>query len=148
MTAKTAPADGDCSLAARIRSGDAAAEEEFVLRFRGRVLALTRARGCDADTADDIVQETLLGVLCALRVGGLRDEQRLPQFVAGTARNLVHNYYRVKSRPLEGDVDRSQIRWDTAQELGRAPHHCSSGDSRRFATWRPGGRGRVASLWM
>jgi RNA polymerase sigma-70 factor (ECF subfamily) len=109
-------AEDDCALALRVSEGDADAEEVFVARFRGRVLAMAKARGCDADAASDITQETLLGVLVALRAGKLRDSRLLPRFVAGTARNLIHNHFRTKRRIPAHEPDSAPQR-DAASDL-------------------------------
>jgi len=55
-------------------------------------MASVRLHGSDA--AQDIAQDTLLAVLEAVRTGRLRDPERLPAFVLGTARNLVNNHFR------------------------------------------------------
>jgi RNA polymerase sigma factor (sigma-70 family) len=107
----------DLTLASRVRGGDSEAEEQFVVQYRRRVLAMTRARGCDAETASDITQETLLSVLCALRAGRLLDDTLLPRFVAGTARNLILNHYRAARVSARRPVEPAPVVPETAQEL-------------------------------
>lgn len=94
------------SLAGRIRSGNRAAEEELVLRFRDRVLTMALVRTRDRETARDLTQETMLVVLSAIREDRLHDPSRLAGFICGTARNLISNWIRTRKRqedPLDGD---------------------------------------------
>jgi RNA polymerase sigma-70 factor (ECF subfamily) len=58
--------DTDCHLVARIRRRDAAAWEELIARFEGRLLAFVDSRLGNRATAEDVVQETFLGFLTSL----------------------------------------------------------------------------------
>jgi len=94
------------TLAERIRSGNPSAEEELVRAFSSRVRLLALVRTHDPELARDLTQEVMLAVVCALREGQLHDAERLPGFVYGTARNLINNYLRKRSRlPPEGPID-------------------------------------------
>jgi RNA polymerase sigma factor (sigma-70 family) len=101
------------SLLRRIREGDAAAEEELVARFERRVHLIALARIGDPEAARDLAQESLLGVLTALRAGRLEDEERLVAYLHGTVRNLCNNFLRARRRrpqlvalpELSGDED-------------------------------------------
>ena len=55
-----------------------------------------RLRGSEA--AQDIAQEAMIAVLEAVRAGKLREPEKLPAFVSGTARNLVNNHYRKEAK--------------------------------------------------
>ena len=55
-------------------------------------MGLVRTR--DRETAHDLVQETLMAVITALRNGHLRETDRLAAFVHGTARNLINSQLR------------------------------------------------------
>ena len=46
----------------------------------------------------------MLAVVLALRDGNLREPERLAAFVYGTARNLVNNYFRNRSRLRENPI--------------------------------------------
>lgn len=85
------------SLPERIRIGDPSAETELVHVYGKRIYLLGLARVRDAEAARDLVQEVLIAVLQALRNGQLRNAERLPAYVLGTARNLVNNYLRARS---------------------------------------------------
>jgi len=95
-------------LAERIGRHEPAAEEEFVRLFQDRIRFLVRMRTHDAGVAQDLTQDVLLAVVLALREGQLRDPERLTAFVYGTARNVVNNHLRNRSRlpredPIEGE---------------------------------------------
>lgn len=93
------------SLAERIRSGELSAEEELVRLFRDRILLLVLARTRDAEAAQDVTQDVMLAAVRALRGGHLRDTERLAAFVYGTARNLINNSLRSRSRLREDPID-------------------------------------------
>jgi RNA polymerase sigma-70 factor (ECF subfamily) len=86
------------SLAERIRRGDREAEEELVQRFYRKVLVMAKARVGDRQAALDIAQETMIGVLEALRRGRVNNHQHVAGYVHGTARNLINNHFRYRDR--------------------------------------------------
>jgi RNA polymerase sigma factor (sigma-70 family) len=91
-------ADASAALFERIRLGDSAAEEELVESFGGRVYAMAMARTRDREASRDLVQDVLWAVVHALRGGHLRAPDKLAAFVSGTARNLINNYCRTRTR--------------------------------------------------
>jgi RNA polymerase sigma-70 factor (ECF subfamily) len=96
------PEDDDATLVARISAAspgrDALAEAEVCRRFgpRVRLFGLRHLRG-DAAAAD-LTQEVLIIVLQKLREGAVRDSERLPAFVLGTARQCVMDWKRSTAR--------------------------------------------------
>jgi len=96
-------ADADLSpqrlvmLTERIRLGDSSAEDEFARIFSRKVFIMDLARVHDREAARDLMQETMLAVLRALRNGQVREPDRLAGFVHGTALNLIHNHLRARS---------------------------------------------------
>lgn len=89
------------ALVARIRGGEAAAEEELVLRY-GRGVTLILKRHCeDRSAAEDLYQETFRLALEKIRRGEVESPERLSGFVAGLARNLAIGYFR-RLRRREG----------------------------------------------
>jgi RNA polymerase sigma-70 factor (ECF subfamily) len=82
-------------LAERVREGDSSAEEELSMHFHPRIVAMAVVRLRNSEAAREIAQEALLAVLVALREGKLREPEKLPAFVSGTARNLVNNHFRL-----------------------------------------------------
>jgi len=77
-------------LARRILASDPGSEDEFVRIFYPHVMSIALGRLRDVETARDVAQDTLFGVLRALREDGLRDPEKLPSFVSRTARNRVN----------------------------------------------------------
>ena len=94
------------SLAERIRGHEPAAEEELVGLFSDRVRFMVLARTRDPEVARDLAQDVMLAVVRALRGEQLREPERLAGFVYGTARNVLNNYLRSRSRlPKEDPID-------------------------------------------
>jgi RNA polymerase sigma factor (sigma-70 family) len=102
----------ESEMAARIRSGDSAAENEFVAHYGRRILLIATARTRDREAARDLVQEILMAAVQALRAGHLREAEKLSAFVHGTARNLINNYLRTRAR-------RAECTLDSVNELGK-----------------------------
>jgi RNA polymerase sigma-70 factor (ECF subfamily) len=99
-------AEQQCILADRIRTGEPAAEDELVRLFSRRIAFLVRARTGNVEAVPDLTQDVMLAVVLALRRGQLREGERLAAFVYGTARNLINNYLRTRSRlPAEEPID-------------------------------------------
>lgn len=107
-TARLAREDLSADLVQRIRAGDPLAEEELVNNYRRGLLVIATVRTRDREAAQDLAQEVLIAVLKALRDGQLREAQKLGAFIQGTARNLINNYLRLRSRRPESDLDSIQ----------------------------------------
>ena len=103
--AAPAGVEAGVQLVPRIQAGDTSAEEEFVKTYRRGLLVIATARTRDREAARDLTQEILIAVLQALRAGQLREAEKLGAFVHGTARNIINNYLRVKTRRSETDLD-------------------------------------------
>lgn len=100
-------------LAERIRARDPSAEEELVRLFSARIAMMARARLRDAEVARDVTQDVLFAVIRALRQGQVREAERLSGFVYGTARNLINNHLRTRSRlPAEDPLDDQAVALD------------------------------------
>lgn len=93
------------TLIGRIRSGDEAAEEELVRLYNRPVLAIAVVRTGDREAARDLTQEVLMAVLQAARKGQVRESDKLPAFIQGTARNLINNYFRTRGRRAECSLE-------------------------------------------
>ena len=102
-TATSAP------LAERIRAGDDSAEDELVRTFRQSIFLIATVRTRDREAARDITQEVLMAVLKALRQGQLRDSEKLPAFIQGTARNLINNFLRLRANRAECDLEDAHL---------------------------------------
>src|SRR3954470_11897905 len=58
--------ESDQLLVARIRQGEAAAWEECIARYEGRLLAFVESRLRNPTASEDVVQEAFLGFLISL----------------------------------------------------------------------------------
>ena len=92
------------SLAELIRSGDAGAEQELVLRYSRGVKAILRNAAADRSVVDDLHQETFRIALEKIRRGDLREASGLGGFIASLARNLATDYFRRSRRPDSRDA--------------------------------------------
>ena len=102
--AGVAESEDQARLVRAIAGGDRSAEDVFVLRYSARVRAMVRMRTRNADAAEDLAQDVLIGAICALRKGQLREPERLTFFVLGVARNHINEFFRGSARtpvPLE-----------------------------------------------
>ncbi len=79
-------------------SSDHAAEEELAARFRPRIEAFVAARTSRVDLIEEVTQETLIGVIQALRAGRVRDVANLSSYVLGIARNQFADALRKEAR--------------------------------------------------
>ena len=84
-----------------IIDGDRDAERAFAVRYLRPVRAMLLARSRNADVAADLVQDTMIEALCALRRGQLREPSKLSGFVLSVARNVLNNYFRSGIRQPE-----------------------------------------------
>ncbi len=109
--------DAAAPLALRILAGDCGAEDELVTAYRRPVFIIAVARTRDREAASDLAQETLIAVLKALREGQLRDSAKLAAFIQGTARNIINNYLRTKTRHPEVELDDTARAFDPVDEL-------------------------------
>lgn len=127
------------ALAKRVRDGDGASETELFELFHRRVFVMMLGRTRNHETARDLAQQTMIGVLCSLRDGKLREADRLPAYVLGTARNVVNNFLRARhlrpeAAPLPDDVAVP----DGQEDLEHAEHEFLA--RRALSTLAPGDR--------
>jgi RNA polymerase sigma factor (sigma-70 family) len=97
--------DPGAELARRVMAGDTKAEAELVNRYRRGLLVIATVRTQDREAAQDLAQDILMAVLKALRNERLQDPQKLTAFVYGTARNLINNYLKSRTRHPESDLE-------------------------------------------
>lgn len=110
------------TLVRRIQDDDRQAEDELVAQYtKGLALLLRRLTG-DPMLAEDLHQETFRIVLEKVRAGELREPEKLPAYLRGTARNLVLTERRQGTRMrFDGDSaslvdpDRGRLTADPSQ---------------------------------
>ena len=95
----------DRQIVESVRCGERDAESLFVNRYHGPVLARVSAKVGDPPAAADITQEVIVGVLCALRDGRLRCEDRLAQYVSATTTNVVRRHLTGRTAFVEIDLN-------------------------------------------
>ena len=95
------------SIVRSIQEGDAAAEEELIVRYRrGVTVILTASARRDAGAVDDLFQETFRIAIEKIRGGSLRDPARLSGFLCSIARNLaVEHFRKAAARRSEGSPE-------------------------------------------
>src|ERR1051325_11033837 len=83
----------------RLRNGDVETERHFTEYFSKLLRIKLRARFCQAQTIEDLRQETFLRVLVALKSKNcLQSPESLGAFVNTVCQNLLFEFYRTKSR--------------------------------------------------
>jgi len=97
-------------LVERIRAGDSAAETELYTAYSRGVFLIATVRTRDSEAARDLTQDVFVAVLGSVRAGQLRDAEKLPAFVQGTARNLINNFLRSRARRAECDLPDAELR--------------------------------------
>jgi len=88
----------DSNYVQRLRDGDLEAESHFVGYFRQLLRIKLRARYLSADVIDDIVQETFVRVFRSVRVGGLRQPERIGAYVNSVCNFALQEYFRAKGK--------------------------------------------------
>lgn len=84
-------------------------EDALIRRFIEPVFLMAFVRTRDREAARDLAQETMLAVIRNLRNGRLLDPDKLPNYVSGTARNLINNYVRTRRRRPESGPPSEEI---------------------------------------
>jgi len=105
----TSASDPDASsrrsdLPARIAGGEPLAEAELVERFRPGLLVMLRHRLRDRHLAEDACQDTLRIAIENLRIGALREPERLAAYLCGIAANVARREYRRLKRAAPDGV--------------------------------------------
>jgi RNA polymerase sigma factor (sigma-70 family) len=92
------PALDPVAICTRISSGDSGAEAEFVTHFQRRIRVFLAGRTKDRQLAEEVCQDIMIALLCALREGRVREPEMLSSFVYGVARNRLNDYFRKQTR--------------------------------------------------
>lgn len=90
----SSPAD----LVARIVAGDRIAEENLVSRFSRGVFVILSTMGSQRAAIEDLRQETFRIALEKIRLGHVREPEKLAGFISSLARNLAIQHFRAASR--------------------------------------------------
>lgn len=127
-----------------VRPPEDGAEEELVRLYHDRIRLMAYLRTRDREAARDLAQETMLAVIRNLRNGRLLDPDKLPNYVSGTARNLINNYLRVRRRrPEDGPPSEDLPAPDSEPEVEQSERRFLA--RRALARLRP--EDRLILLW-
>lgn len=105
--------DPDVQLMLAVQQGNAAAFEEIVRRYQGRLLTVMRHLVQDEDAAEDLVQEVFLRLFRARQ--GYAPTARFATYIFTIAQNVASNARRNRARRREIQVTTNG---DSSQELG------------------------------
>lgn len=95
--------------------------------FQGRIRSFALSNAADSALADELAQDVLWAVIRSLRDGKVQQPAQLPAFVWGTARNILHDRLRQRSRerlvPLTDEMGISRPALEQQEfERQRAAH--------------------------
>ncbi|HEY6248383.1 MAG TPA: sigma-70 family RNA polymerase sigma factor [Candidatus Angelobacter sp.] len=88
-----------------LQQADGATQDHFVHYFTGILRIKLRSRSLAVDEMKDVLQETLLRVLVAVRVNDVRQPERLGAYVNSTCNNVLREHYREVSKNHCVDLD-------------------------------------------
>lgn len=91
-----AAGEADALLIEGVRRGDPAAWREVIERYQGRLLSFARRMLAQPGDAEDVVQETFLGLLRSLP--GYDRERSLETYLFAILRNKLHDQFRRAGR--------------------------------------------------
>lgn len=125
--------DGDLLLIDRIRAGDAAAWNELIARYEGRLLAYVESRLRRRAESEDVVQETFVGFLSS--VANYDHSRPLETYLFSIAAHKLTDFLRREGRrptlPLSVGGD-SDSQWDPPDRQRRASTIAQSGERREI----------------
>ncbi|HEY5315997.1 MAG TPA: RNA polymerase sigma factor [Pirellulales bacterium] len=116
-----------------IRAGDAAAWNELIQRFEGRLLVFVDARLRDRAASEDVVQETFIGLLLGLP--NYDPRQPLESYLFAIAGHKTVDYRRRQGRRPEGPlapIEGSSAGGGPAARAPRASALARSGERRQL----------------
>lgn len=119
-------------LVQRAAAGDQAAWNALVDRYTNLVWSVARSYRLSSSDAGDVVQTTWLRLVENL--GKVQDPERLPGWLATTARRECLRVLRAGGRELVGVVD--DAAFDVVDELAPALDHALLQDERDAALWQ------------
>jgi len=104
--------EADSFLIEAVRRGDARAWQEVIDRYQGRLLSFARRMLADRSEAEDVVQETFLGLLRSLPT--YDPDRSLETYLFAIVRNKLHDHLRRRPPGQRQSLD--QLEMDAAPE--------------------------------
>lgn len=102
--------EGEQFLVESIRAGDAAAWREVIERFQGRLLSFARRRLAAPGDAEDLVQDTFVGLLRSLP--RYDAERPLEAYLFAILRNKLTDYFQQAGRGKRQSLDQLELEED------------------------------------
>lgn len=88
---------------------DAATEAHFVAYFSERLRITLRARGVDAHTIEDVLQETFFRVLVAVRAGSVNNPRGFGAYVHAVCKHVLSESRRVDYRNQHESLESTEV---------------------------------------
>ena len=107
-----APADADAYLVEAVQRGEESAWRDLIERYQGRMLSFARRMLAERSEAEDIVQETFLGLMRSLPT--FDASRSLETYLFAILRNKLHDYLRRRQKGQRQNLD--QLEMDEAPE--------------------------------
>jgi RNA polymerase sigma-70 factor, ECF subfamily len=108
----------ESELLAAARSGDRPALDELLRRHRPRLLAICQRMCRDAEEADEVLQDTLLGI--AANIGRFRGDSSLLTWAYTIAR--THRARRRRGRSLESKTSHLRVDYERVEHVSGGEH--------------------------
>lgn len=88
-----------------LQRGDRDTQNHFVGYFGKLLRIILRSRKLPMHVINDLQQETFLRVLVAVRIGDVRQPERLGAYVISVCKNILSEHYRLLAREQTMDLD-------------------------------------------
>jgi RNA polymerase sigma-70 factor (ECF subfamily) len=105
--------DADRYLIEAVQRGDQDAWRDVITRYQGRLLSFARRMLAERSEAEDIVQETFLGLMRSLK--NYDANRSLETYLFGILRNKLHDHLRRRQKGQRQSLD--QLELDDAPEI-------------------------------
>jgi RNA polymerase sigma-70 factor (ECF subfamily) len=99
--------DADQHLIAAVQQGDQQAWQDIIARYEGRLLSFARRRLAERSEAEDIVQETFLGLMRSLP--NYDSARSLETYLFAILRNKIHDYIRRRQKGQRQSLDQLEL---------------------------------------
>jgi RNA polymerase sigma-70 factor (ECF subfamily) len=99
--------EADAFLIEAVQRGDQQAWREVIERYQGRMLSFARRMLAERSEAEDLVQETFLGLLRSLP--GYDTERSLETYLFAILRNKLHDYLRRRQKGQRQSLDQLEL---------------------------------------
>lgn len=95
--------EADCYLIEAVQRGESEAWREVIARYQGRLLSFARRMLADGGEAEDVVQETFLGLLRSMP--NYDRSRSLETYLFAIIRNKLHDHFRKRQKGQRESLD-------------------------------------------